>query len=121
MNNTKNNVGGTINQNDEILVDTAEENLFSFFIEHVNQQSQKIIEDSKVSTEPSKQEKVKKTRRKIINSTICDHCNKTDTVRWRKGPKGRGTLCNACGLQFGKATRRLRHATHTAEIAKLLN
>ncbi|KNA23303.1 hypothetical protein SOVF_026070 [Spinacia oleracea] len=30
----------------------------------------------------------------------CMHCETTDTPQWRTGPLGRGTLCNACGVQY---------------------
>ncbi|XP_021753843.1 transcription factor stalky-like [Chenopodium quinoa] len=30
----------------------------------------------------------------------CMHCKTTDTPQWRTGPRGRKTLCNACGVQY---------------------
>jgi hypothetical protein len=30
----------------------------------------------------------------------CSVCGVTSTPRWRKGPKGRQSLCNSCGLKF---------------------
>ena len=37
----------------------------------------------------------------------CSQCNKTGTIlqRWRTGPFGFGTLCNACGLRWGKVVK----------------
>ncbi|XP_071685166.1 uncharacterized protein [Lolium perenne] len=32
----------------------------------------------------------------------CRHCSTTETPQWREGPEGRGTLCNACGVSYGK-------------------
>ncbi|XP_047064390.1 suppressor of ferric uptake 1-like [Lolium rigidum] len=32
----------------------------------------------------------------------CRHCSTTETPQWRQGPEGRGTLCNACGVSYGK-------------------
>ncbi|KAK2757870.1 blue light receptor [Arachnomyces sp. PD_36] len=32
----------------------------------------------------------------------CAECDKTETPEWRKGPNGKGELCNSCGLQFAK-------------------
>ncbi|KAM0889785.1 hypothetical protein ACQ4PT_027479 [Festuca glaucescens] len=32
----------------------------------------------------------------------CRHCSTTETPQWREGPEGRGTLCNACGVRYGK-------------------
>jgi len=30
----------------------------------------------------------------------CSHCQTEKTPQWRKGPLGKGTLCNACGVRF---------------------
>lgn len=30
----------------------------------------------------------------------CLHCGSSETPQWREGPKGRGTLCNACGVRY---------------------
>ncbi|KAM0882204.1 hypothetical protein ACQ4PT_032481 [Festuca glaucescens] len=30
----------------------------------------------------------------------CLHCRTSETPQWREGPKGRGTLCNACGVRY---------------------
>ncbi|OEL29242.1 hypothetical protein BAE44_0009739 [Dichanthelium oligosanthes] len=30
----------------------------------------------------------------------CDHCGSSSTPKWRKGPKGRRTLCKACGVRY---------------------
>uniref|UniRef100_A0ACD5XNR7 Uncharacterized protein n=1 Tax=Avena sativa TaxID=4498 RepID=A0ACD5XNR7_AVESA len=30
----------------------------------------------------------------------CLHCGTSETPQWREGPKGRGTLCNACGVRY---------------------
>ncbi|KAL1208125.1 GATA transcription factor 14 [Cardamine amara subsp. amara] len=30
----------------------------------------------------------------------CSHCRTTKTPLWREGPKGPGTLCNACGMRY---------------------
>jgi len=32
----------------------------------------------------------------------CYICKETNTPEWRKGPTGKRTLCNACGLSFAK-------------------
>jgi len=31
---------------------------------------------------------------------VCDKCKTSSTPRWRRGPKGRQTLCNSCGLKY---------------------
>jgi len=33
---------------------------------------------------------------------VCSNCKITDTVQWRAGPQGKGTLCNKCGLKWAK-------------------
>jgi len=30
----------------------------------------------------------------------CCHCGATSSPQWRKGPKGKPVLCNACGIRF---------------------
>ncbi|KAG8383907.1 hypothetical protein BUALT_Bualt04G0062900 [Buddleja alternifolia] len=30
----------------------------------------------------------------------CSHCESDKTPQWRKGPDGRNTLCNACGVRY---------------------
>jgi hypothetical protein len=30
----------------------------------------------------------------------CSHCSNTETPQWRAGPRGPGTLCNACGIRY---------------------
>ncbi|ORZ38026.1 hypothetical protein BCR44DRAFT_1384694, partial [Catenaria anguillulae PL171] len=30
----------------------------------------------------------------------CHSCSATETPEWRRGPDGRATLCNACGLHW---------------------
>jgi hypothetical protein len=32
----------------------------------------------------------------------CEHCGTDETPLWRKGPEGRPTLCNACGMRLKK-------------------
>jgi len=46
----------------------------------------------------------KKRGRKPIDKTEfrCRSCGATKTPEWRKGPDGKNTLCNACGLRWKK-------------------
>jgi len=61
------------------------------------------------STTTSPQEKKKRTY-KTINANFlknnetgcCYHCGTRETPRWRTGPEGKNTLCNACGLRYAK-------------------
>ncbi|CEP63002.1 GATA-type transcription factor LALA0_S07e00188g [Lachancea lanzarotensis] len=36
----------------------------------------------------------------------CAHCSTTKTPEWRKGPYGKRSLCNACGLFYKKLVRK---------------
>ncbi|KAJ3215851.1 hypothetical protein HDU67_010271 [Dinochytrium kinnereticum] len=40
--------------------------------------------------------------RKSETNTRCQSCQATQTPEWRRGPHGRRTLCNACGLTYAK-------------------
>lgn len=35
----------------------------------------------------------------------CEGCGITETPEWRRGPSGKRTMCNACGLQYAKLKR----------------
>ncbi|CAN6310907.1 unnamed protein product [Urochloa humidicola] len=35
-----------------------------------------------------------------VSRRQCRHCGTEKTPKWRDGPEGRHTLCNACGVQF---------------------
>ncbi|KAJ3106514.1 hypothetical protein HDU97_006107 [Phlyctochytrium planicorne] len=57
---------------------------------------------------------VKRRRsRKSEAATRCQSCQATQTPEWRRGPHGRRTLCNACGLTYAKM-RKERAAGGTA-------
>ncbi|XP_063901786.1 uncharacterized protein LOC135121397 [Zophobas morio] len=36
---------------------------------------------------------------------FCAECKATDTPQWRRGPDGKVSLCNACGIRFDKRRR----------------
>lgn len=36
----------------------------------------------------------------------CQHCSSKKTPEWRRGPDGRRTLCNACGLFYSKMIKK---------------
>jgi len=40
------------------------------------------------------------TKRKDAGSRVCDYCGTTRTPMWRRGPRGKHTLCNACGVKW---------------------
>lgn len=43
----------------------------------------------------------------MVNKTgkQCEFCSATSTPIWRRGPSGKGTLCNACGVKWGLRQR----------------
>jgi hypothetical protein len=40
----------------------------------------------------------KKTKQDLAGP--CCHCGAVGSPQWRKGPKGKPVLCNACGIRF---------------------
>lgn len=46
----------------------------------------------------------KKNSKSIHDKGIqfCDYCRNSETPQWRKGPLGKNSLCNRCGLRFRK-------------------
>lgn len=46
----------------------------------------------------------------------CQQCGSDDTPEWRRGPYGSRSLCNACGLFFGKLIKRCDYE----EAAKIM-
>jgi hypothetical protein len=39
---------------------------------------------------------------KLKKFKYCYYCKITKTPMWRTGPKGYGTLCNACGIKYAR-------------------
>ncbi|KAJ3104388.1 hypothetical protein HDU96_008938 [Phlyctochytrium bullatum] len=57
----------------------------------------------KPGTESLSSQGVKKRKsKKSETTTRCQSCHATETPEWRRGPHGRRTLCNACGLTYAK-------------------
>lgn len=52
--------------------------------------------------------------RDLPETMECVHCSRKDTPEWRRGPYGNRTVCNACGLFYGKLVRRF--GAHRANI-----
>jgi hypothetical protein len=68
----------------------------------------------------------KKKKAKIVEDYVCTDCGKSfwmqcnysananlfpgslESPEWRKGPSGRKTLCNACGLRWAKREKKQR-------------
>ncbi|KAI9217009.1 GATA zinc finger-domain-containing protein [Blastocladiella britannica] len=47
----------------------------------------------------------------------CHSCSATETPEWRRGPDGRATLCNACGLHWAKLQRQRNEASAGNEVS----
>jgi len=65
----------------------------------------------------------KKRGRKRIDKTkfYCRECGSKDTPEWRRGPEGKNTLCNACGLQYSKRLKMEKNAANRADLTYILN
>jgi hypothetical protein len=57
------------------------------------------------------------TKRSSDSPKECGRCKTTVTPRWRRGPKGRQTLCNSCGLKFLREERQ-RNYDHLVAICQ---
>jgi len=55
-----------------------------------------------MSSEISKKDKKKPKRPNKVKPMGCEWCKVTSSPVWRGGPTGKGSLCNACGLQYMK-------------------
>eukprot|EP01089_Gocevia_fonbrunei_P003055 TRINITY_DN12914_c0_g1_i1.p1 TRINITY_DN12914_c0_g1~~TRINITY_DN12914_c0_g1_i1.p1 ORF type:complete len:200 (+),score=17.32 TRINITY_DN12914_c0_g1_i1:157-756(+) len=52
---------------------------------------------------------------------ICFHCETRVTPEWRRGPSGKHTLCNACGLKYAKILKRPKVKVSPGNISYILN
>ncbi|KAK3700025.1 glutamate--cysteine ligase [Vermiconidia calcicola] len=57
----------------------------------------------------------KKRRGRAAPPRRCPNCHRTDSPEWRRGPDGARKICNACGLQYVKFTRKQTTTSETAE------
>ncbi|EGG24499.1 putative GATA-binding transcription factor [Cavenderia fasciculata] len=75
----------------------------------------------------NKEEKLKdkESKRKKNHTMLCRHCGTNSTPEWRRGPDGRKSLCNACGLHYSKTIKRetinKQQENRTFNIIDLLN
>jgi len=53
------------------------------------------------TTTPKRVRKIPKRKRKVV-AECCAWCSTNTTPEWRRGPYGKNTLCNACGLKYAK-------------------
>ncbi|PGH27316.1 hypothetical protein AJ80_01026 [Polytolypa hystricis UAMH7299] len=58
----------------------------------------------------------RKRKMKTTEEYVCMDCGTLSSPEWRRGPNGRKTLCNACGLRWAKQEKRMQ----TSAAAKAL-
>jgi len=58
-------------------------------------------------------------KRKNTDHLFCHHCGTKDTPEWRRGPDGRKSLCNACGLHYSKTIKKETLVTSRSRGANL--
>eukprot|EP01098_Paradermamoeba_levis_P004350 TRINITY_DN1871_c0_g1_i1.p1 TRINITY_DN1871_c0_g1~~TRINITY_DN1871_c0_g1_i1.p1 ORF type:complete len:183 (-),score=36.74 TRINITY_DN1871_c0_g1_i1:172-720(-) len=66
----------------------------------------------------------RKRRRPASEHQICFSCGATQTPEWRRGPDGKASLCNACGLYFAKMKKKenkMKESQDRVKISNLLN
>jgi len=64
--------------------------------------------------EKKREQRLKRVVKKLkLNPSLhCQQCGTKNTPEWRKGPNGRNTLCNACGIKYSKEKRQKRDLAH---------
>eukprot|EP01088_Endostelium_zonatum_P018417 TRINITY_DN5906_c0_g1_i1.p1 TRINITY_DN5906_c0_g1~~TRINITY_DN5906_c0_g1_i1.p1 ORF type:complete len:168 (-),score=16.37 TRINITY_DN5906_c0_g1_i1:69-572(-) len=77
------------------------------------------LEDYKIDSNPGKRNKKKSRIRETKVGLMCTHCGKTSSPEWRKGPLGRNTLCNACGLYYAKNIKRQEQCKDKQSLLQL--
>lgn len=78
----------------------------------------KLIGESK---EPSCSRR-KRGRKPMDKSAFyCHHCGVKSTPEWRKGPDGKHTLCNACGLFYSSFKARDQKRNKSDHFSFILN
>ncbi|EJU03571.1 hypothetical protein DACRYDRAFT_21118 [Dacryopinax primogenitus] len=68
--------------------------------------SGKSLDDN--DSEEEEKPKLQMKRRREGAGPDCSGCHSTTTPEWRRGPMGPRTLCNACGLVYGKLVNKKR-------------
>jgi hypothetical protein len=48
---------------------------------------------------------------------VCEFCGTNDTPMWRRGPQGKGTLCNACGVKWSLKYRKKNGKEQVASVS----
>ena len=60
------------------------------------------MEISNIVSNSERKEKKKPKRPNKVKPQGCEWCKVNSSPVWRGGPSGKGSLCNACGLQYMK-------------------
>merc|ERR1719282_523922 len=50
---------------------------------------------------------------------ICTRCGTSVSPRWRKGPAGRKSMCNACGIRYLEILRRENKIPKTQNLQRM--
>jgi hypothetical protein len=58
------------------------------------------LENEKENTPKPKKQKQKRQTPQEKEARICEYCACTTTPMWRRGPSGKATLCNKCGVKW---------------------
>ncbi|KAG5363375.1 Cutinase gene palindrome-binding protein [Yarrowia sp. B02] len=97
----------------------APQDLLKFYYPDRSEEANKEVASgpSSTSTGSSKPSKKDKRVRKPTSKTkegdyICTECGTMNSPEWRKGPQGRKTLCNACGLRWSKQAKKQQQQQH---------
>lgn len=69
--------------------------------------SGKSLDDNDSDEEEKPKAQIKRRKREGAGPD-CSGCHSTTTPEWRRGPMGPRTLCNACGLVYGKLVNKKR-------------
>jgi len=69
-------------------------------------------EDFIILMEPKNKKKMDKRSLAVVKPNVpkskrkCEFCGTMETPMWRRGPTGKGTLCNACGVKWSLKFRK---------------
>ncbi|WVQ62102.1 uncharacterized protein L199_000240 [Kwoniella botswanensis] len=85
----------------ELLDERLEQGLKRDMLNPRNKRGRKSMNKSATEGGEGEGKETKKSKKKRgTESGICEGCGKEGIKVWRRGPGGRGTLCNACGDLF---------------------
>ncbi|KAL6057707.1 RNA-dependent RNA polymerase RDP [Balamuthia mandrillaris] len=76
--------------------------------EHELMENSSLIAGSDLPSVPSASSAQEAFLHKHSLERICHSCGTRTTPEWRRGPRGPGTLCNACGIKYSKHMRRTK-------------